>query len=109
MRCIVTGGAGFIGTNLVNRLVGDGHEVIVFDNLSTGKQENINKKAKFFLVDISHQSYFEDKTMKDIMTDVDVIFHLAALQNIKESSKVHMLGLNMVVNNYVNYIVQFTI
>ena len=85
MRCIVTGGAGFIGTNLVNRLVGDGHEVIVFDNLSTGKQENINKKAKFFLVDISHQSYFEDKTMKDIMTDVDVIFHLAALARIQPS------------------------
>jgi len=40
VRALVTGGAGFIGTNLVNRLVGDGHEVIVFDNLSTGSQYN---------------------------------------------------------------------
>ena len=48
MRCIVTGGAGFIGSNLVDRLIDDGHEVIVFDNLSTGKKENINPKAKFF-------------------------------------------------------------
>mgnify|MGYP003654909678 CR=1 FL=1 len=51
MRCIVTGGAGFIGSNLVDRLIDNGHEVIVFDNLSTGREENINPKAKFFKVD----------------------------------------------------------
>ena len=38
MRCIVTGGAGFIGSNLVDRLVDEGHEVIIFDNYSTGKK-----------------------------------------------------------------------
>jgi len=85
MRCIVTGGAGFIGSNLVDRLVNDNHEVIVFDNLSTGKQENINEKAKFFLVDISHQSYFEDEKMKEIMTGVDVVFHTAALARVQPS------------------------
>ena len=78
MRCIVTGGAGFIGSNLVDRLVTDGHEVIIFDDLSTGKEENINPKAKFFLVDISHQPSFTHPTMEDIMTGVDVVFHLAA-------------------------------
>ena len=40
MKCIVTGGAGFIGTNLINRLLDDGHEVISIDNYSTGKKEN---------------------------------------------------------------------
>ena len=85
MRTLVTGGAGFIGSNLVNRLVEDGHEVIVFDNLSTGKQKNINEKAKFFLVDISHQSYFEDEKMKEVMTGVDVVFHLAAKARVQPS------------------------
>ena len=54
MRALVTGGAGFVGANLVNRLVDNGHEVIIFDNLSTGSQYNINKEAKLFLIDISH-------------------------------------------------------
>ena len=85
MRCIVTGGAGFIGSNLVDRLIDDGHEVIVFDNLSTGQQKNINPKAKFFLVDIAHQPYFETDTMKDIMSGVDVVFHLAALARVQPS------------------------
>ena len=48
MRCVVTGGAGFIGSHLVDKLVDSGHEVIVFDDLSTGKEENINSEAKFF-------------------------------------------------------------
>tara|TARA_R110000851_G_scaffold283893_1_gene437443 strand:- start:69 stop:944 length:876 start_codon:yes stop_codon:yes gene_type:complete len=87
MRVLVTGGAGFVGANLVNRLVNDGHEVIIFDNLSTGKQKKLNEKAKFFLVDVSSKSYFENKTMADIMDGVDVIFHLAALARIQPSIK----------------------
>ena len=87
MRALVTGGAGFVGTNLVNRLVDEGHEVIVFDNLSTGKQENINSKAKFFLIDISKTELFEIQTMDDVMSGVDVIFHLAALARIQPSMK----------------------
>jgi len=85
MRCIVTGGAGFIGSNLVDKLIDGGHEVIIFDNLSTGQQKNINPKAKFFLIDIAHQPYFENKTMKDIMSGVDVVFHLAALARVQPS------------------------
>ena len=85
MRTLVTGGAGFIGSHLVDELIKDGHEVIVFDNLSTGKKENINPKAKFFLIDISHEQYFKDETMKDIMTGVDVVFHTAAKARVQPS------------------------
>ena len=59
--------------------------MIVFDNLSTGQQKNINPKAKFFLIDIAHQSYFENKTMKDIMSGVDVVFHTAAMARVQPS------------------------
>ena len=87
MRILVTGGAGFVGTNLVNRLVNDKHEVIIFDNLSTGSQYNINKESKLFLIDISHNDYFKDKKMDDVMNGVDVIFHMAALPRIGPSFK----------------------
>ena len=55
MRCIVTGGAGFIGSNLVDKLIKDGHDVIVIDNLSTGKKENINSKASFSQIDLGNK------------------------------------------------------
>ena len=102
MRCLVTGGAGFIGSNLVDKLIDEGHEVIVFDNLSTGSQENINKKAKFFLIDVSHQPYFEDKKMDDIMSGVDVVFHMACLARVQPSIEEPLLYHDKNVNGLVN-------
>ena len=52
MKMLVTGGAGFIGSNIVDRLINDGHDVIILDNLCTGRKENINPKAKFYNLDI---------------------------------------------------------
>ncbi|MCL6473243.1 MAG: NAD-dependent epimerase/dehydratase family protein [Firmicutes bacterium] len=52
MRIIVTGGAGFIGSNIVDAYIEAGHEVAVIDNLSSGKEENINPKARFYKIDI---------------------------------------------------------
>ena len=82
MKCIVTGGAGFVGTNLVNRLISDKHQVIILDNLSTGKKENLNKEAVFYNKDITHMRRESDFS---IFKDVDVIFHMAALPRIKPS------------------------
>jgi len=83
MRAIVTGGAGFIGSNLVDRLVKDGHEVQVWDNLSTGKKENINIRAVFIHCDIS-KSY---DARKQLMSEFqpDVVFHLAAKARVQPS------------------------
>lgn len=54
MRILVTGGAGFIGSHVVDGYVADGHQVTVIDNLSRGKRENINPRAKFFQLDITN-------------------------------------------------------
>ncbi|MGB9578450.1 MAG: NAD-dependent epimerase/dehydratase family protein, partial [Halothiobacillaceae bacterium] len=48
MRILVTGGAGFIGSHVVDAYIAEGHEVTVVDNLSTGRRENINPKARFW-------------------------------------------------------------
>ena len=61
---VVTGGAGFIGSNLVDKLIEQGIKVIILDDLSTGKKENINPKAIFYNIDISklepqHYKIFE--------------------------------------------------
>ena len=53
MKFLVTGGAGFIGSNVVDGLIEAGHEVVVVDNLITGKRGNVNPKARFYRVDIT--------------------------------------------------------
>ena len=57
MKILVTGGAGFIGSNVVDTYIENGHEVVVVDNLFTGKVENLNPEAKFYLMDIRAQEF----------------------------------------------------
>jgi UDP-glucose 4-epimerase len=79
MKVAVTGGAGFIGSHLVDALVKDGHEVVVIDDLSSGKQENINKKARFIRKDIH-----SDLTSE--FSGADCVFHLAADPDVRSSA-----------------------
>ena len=82
MKYLVTGGCGFIGSNLVDRLIDDGHEVIIFDNVSSGREENINPKARFIEVDIS-EDYFDECI--DWFDGVDTVFHTAARARVQPS------------------------
>ena len=82
MKYIVTGGCGFIGSNLVDKLINLGHEVTIFDNLSSGKVKNINPKARFVEVDIS-EDYFDECI--DWFDGVDTIFHTAAKARVQPS------------------------
>ncbi|PJE51602.1 MAG: NAD-dependent dehydratase [Candidatus Yanofskybacteria bacterium CG10_big_fil_rev_8_21_14_0_10_36_16] len=80
LKLIVTGGAGFIGSHLTDKLIEAGHDVIIIDNLSTGKKSQINKKAKFVKADIR-----ELTKIKPHFKGVDYVFHLAALARIQPS------------------------
>ena len=71
MKILVTGGAGFIGSNLVDALIDKGHEVLVVDNLSTGSKDNINNKANFFEVDISINEKIKDIIEKELEVSLD--------------------------------------
>lgn len=82
-KYLVTGGAGFIGSHIVDRLVEDGHEVIVVDNFCSGKKENLNSKAKVFDLDISDPTNKEKIT--SLMSDCVGVFHLAALARVQPS------------------------
>jgi len=76
MKAIVTGGAGFIGSHLVDRLIALDTEVIIIDNLVSGYMTNVNPKATFIHVDISDRDKL--RSLGHIFKNCDVIFHLAA-------------------------------
>ena len=95
MKCLVTGGAGFVGTNLVKRLLDDNHEVIVFDNYSTGFRENQIKGVRYGDIDIRD-------SFSNWVEDVDIIFHMAALPRIGPSFKNPIEVIDVNVNGTAN-------
>lgn len=85
MAVLVTGGAGFIGSHLVEKLLEVGYDVVVLDDLSSGKIKNLdlkNPKVSFFKGDVCDR-----KIVKKVLKDVDVVFHLAALVDVPFSVK----------------------
>lgn len=82
MRILVTGGAGFIGSNISDMLIGKGHQVIVLDNLSSGKKANLNPRAKFYHADIRDAKSVE-KVFKG--NKIDIVCHHAAQIDVRKS------------------------
>ena len=96
MRTLVTGGAGFIGSHVVDRYLQAGHDVVVVDDLSTGRRDNLNPNARFHEVDICTDAF--DEVFQQERPDV--VCHLAAQINVTRSveepvldAKVNVLGL----------------
>ena len=79
MKILVTGGAGYIGSVLVNKLIEQGHEVSVIDDLSNGFRENIDPRAKF-----TEGSILDKDNLNQALEGVEVVYHLAAKIRVEE-------------------------
>lgn len=100
MKALVTGGAGFIGSHIVDRLIEKGLEVVIVDNLYTGQKENINPKAKFYLNDIR-----DEETREIIINEKpDYIFHTAAQMSVPFSVENPKFDLDVNGNGTLNLI-----
>ena len=101
MKAIVTGGAGFIGSHLVDRLVSDGYSVSVIDNMSCGTMENLKQHANNPKVKVYNADIRDAEALNKIFAGHDVVFHLAAQANIRKSAVDHKSDLD---NNLVGTI-----
>ncbi|RJQ55278.1 MAG: SDR family oxidoreductase [Nitrospiraceae bacterium] len=106
VKVLVTGGAGFIGSNISDSLIEEGYEVIVVDDLSTGKEKNINDRARFYRLDI------RDVGLEDVFRRErpDYVSHQAAQMDVRRSvsdpifdAKVNVLGAINVFQNCLKY------
>ena len=83
MRALITGGAGFIGSHLAETLSLQGHQVVVLDDLSTGRRENIEHVARTPGFRFVVGSVTDEETVASLVAQVDVVFHLAAVVGVK--------------------------
>ncbi|MDR3113156.1 MAG: NAD-dependent epimerase/dehydratase family protein [Endomicrobium sp.] len=113
MKVLITGGAGFIGSNIADLLIDNGHKVIVVDNLSSGKKENVHKKAAFYKADISEAENLAEVFSKE---KPHAVIHNAAQIDVRKSvsdpyydAQINILGslnvLNECVKNKVKKII----
>src|SRR5947199_3530696 len=82
MKVLITGGAGYIGSNMVKRLLDDGHAVIVADSLERGHKEFVDQRAMFVPGDLRDETFVKGLFVKD---SYDCVMHFAAFIAVAES------------------------
>ncbi len=78
MKFLITGGGGFIGSHLTDRLLAEGHSIVVLDNLSTGSLNNLIQHSENEKLQFIHGSILDLRLLQSVVKDVDYVFHLAA-------------------------------
>jgi UDP-glucose 4-epimerase len=78
MEILITGGGGFIGSHLADRLVKEGHRIVILDDFSTGSQSNLDSISRLPEVDIKHGSILDFQLVTELVSKSDYVFHLAA-------------------------------
>jgi UDP-glucose 4-epimerase len=78
VRFLITGGAGFVGSHLADELIGRGHRVHAFDDLSTGSIENIRHLKQHVGFEYTVESSFNERVVAELVDEPDAVFHLAA-------------------------------
>ena len=97
MRCLITGGAGFIGSHLAETLLARGDEVVVLDDLSTGRADNLAGVRDHPALRIEHGSVADPLLLADCMAGTDVVYHMAAAVGVKlvAEDPVHTIETNI--------------
>ena len=106
MKILVTGGAGFIGSHVVDKYISLGHDVVVIVNLSTGKERNINKKALFYQIDICNKNieFIIEKEKPDILNHHAAQISVpASVKNPILDAEINVLGFLNLLQNCVKY------
>ena len=108
MEMLVTGGAGYIGSAMVKALVEKGHEVIVVDNLSKGSIKLVNKKSKFYEVDLVNKEKL-DKVFRE--NKINSVIHFAAYKSVEESMENEIKYFDNIIGtvNLLNLMVEYNV
>lgn len=101
-RILVTGGAGFIGSHIVNRLIADGSEVTIFDNFSSGKMQNLEDVTNKERLNIIKGDVCDTEMVRSALKDTEAVFHEAAYISVTGSVKDPILANQINVNGTLN-------